>query len=222
MPGVRVCWRWRRCAVGLGLVLSVLGGVALPARAFSGRIQYTGALGPISARRPLCLCIYDAPDLSSRRGCAIYYRADVTYNLDNLSRGPYYAIAFVDIHINERVDRDEPFQIFSGRGAEPADPIDGTLQPSDVDFVFGDENLAPTPTPTELPPSSPTATPSATPGVAGDCDGDGGVSVDELVRAVGVALESLPLSACAAADHDGDGAVRIEELIAALTAALDA
>ena len=55
----------------------------------------------------------------------------------------------------------------------------------------------------------------------GDCDGDGQVSVAELVRGVGIALGSAPLSGCAAADRDGDGQVRIEELVAALDGALD-
>lgn len=218
-----MCVRRRvgRLVVGLGVGLMVIAAAALPARAFSGRIQYTGALGPINSRRPLCLCIYTTPDLSNRLGCAIYPRADVSYSLGNLDGREYYAIAFVDVHINERLDRDEPFQIFSGRGAAPADPIDGRVQPTGIDFVFGDENLAATPTPTAVPSSSPTVMPTAVPGVAGDCDGDGMVEVDELVRAVGVALESLPLSACTAADRDDDGAVRIEELIAALNAALD-
>lgn len=56
---------------------------------------------------------------------------------------------------------------------------------------------------------------------AGDCDGGGSVSVDELVRAVGLALGAPGTPACAAADGDGDGVVRIAELIAAVAAALD-
>jgi hypothetical protein len=56
---------------------------------------------------------------------------------------------------------------------------------------------------------------------AGDCDGDGLVTVAEVVRAVGVALGSAPLSTCEAADADVSGAVTVEEIVAALGAALD-
>lgn len=56
---------------------------------------------------------------------------------------------------------------------------------------------------------------------AGDCDGDGSVAINELVRAVAVALGGTPLGQCAAADANGDGTVTIAELIAAVGAALD-
>ena len=60
------------------------------------------------------------------------------------------------------------------------------------------------------------------PGLAcgGDCDGDGAVAIDELVRGVGIALGGSALEACPAFDTDGDGAVAINELIAAVDAAL--
>lgn len=54
----------------------------------------------------------------------------------------------------------------------------------------------------------------------GDCDGDGAVAINELVRAVGVALGATPLAQCGAADGNGDGSVTIAELIAAVNAAL--
>jgi len=65
--------------------------------------------------------------------------------------------------------------------------------------------------------------PTPTPGVvcAGDCDGDGSVSVAELIRAVNIALGTLDVSQCTAVDGDGDGAVAINELIAAVNSALD-
>lgn len=59
--------------------------------------------------------------------------------------------------------------------------------------------------------------PATTPG---DCDGDGRVTIDELVAGVRVALGEAPPSACAAFDGDGDGAVSIAELVAAVAAAL--
>lgn len=79
-------------------------------------------------------------------------------------------------------------------------------------------------TPTALPtatatPQPPTATipPIA---VAGDCDGDGRVLVEELIMAVRIALDESPLSACPAIDTDGSGTVSVDELIAAVRVAL--
>ena len=54
----------------------------------------------------------------------------------------------------------------------------------------------------------------------GDCNGDGAVSIDELVRGVGMALTAGGVAACPAFDRSGDGAVSIDELIAAVDAAL--
>lgn len=55
---------------------------------------------------------------------------------------------------------------------------------------------------------------------AGDCGGDGSVTIDELIRAVGIALGG-PVSACPAGDVNGDGLVLIEELVSAVRRALD-
>jgi hypothetical protein len=38
----------------------------------------------------------------------------------------------------------------------------------------------------------------------GDCNGDGPVSIDELVTGIGIALGTLPSSACAAFDCNAD------------------
>lgn len=51
---------------------------------------------------------------------------------------------------------------------------------------------------------------------AADCDGDGVVAVNEVIRGVNIALGNQPLSECPAADTDGDGMVTISELIAAV------
>jgi len=54
----------------------------------------------------------------------------------------------------------------------------------------------------------------------GDCDGDGTVSIAELIRGVNLALGS-PEEDCSAFDLDGNGTVTVNELIAAVRAALD-
>jgi hypothetical protein len=55
---------------------------------------------------------------------------------------------------------------------------------------------------------------------AGDCNGDGLVTIDEVVRAVNIAVGVLPLTQCPAADADGDGRVNIADLIKAVNAVL--
>ena len=49
----------------------------------------------------------------------------------------------------------------------------------------------------------------------GDCDGDGIVTVNELLRGVNIALEEAAPASCAAADRYRDGAVSIDELVVA-------
>ncbi|MBX3025804.1 hypothetical protein KF840_12930 [bacterium] len=83
----------------------------------------------------------------------------------------------------------------------------------------------PPPTPTDSPLPSPTASatppPTATPPrCLGDCNGDGRVSVDELVRGVAIALGNVPFTECPALDRNGDGEIAVYELITAVNAAL--
>jgi hypothetical protein len=54
----------------------------------------------------------------------------------------------------------------------------------------------------------------------GDCDGDGRVTVAELITAVTIALATRPLADCSAADANGDGQVLISDLIIDVRAAL--
>ncbi len=61
---------------------------------------------------------------------------------------------------------------------------------------------------------------SEPPACAGDCDGDRAVAIDELIRAVTIALGSGAIDDCAAADGNGDGNLVINELIAAVNVAL--
>jgi glucan 1,3-beta-glucosidase len=51
---------------------------------------------------------------------------------------------------------------------------------------------------------------------AGDCGGDGRVSVEEVVTAVNIGLGILGLDACRSADTDGDQRVEIAELVTAV------
>lgn len=81
----------------------------------------------------------------------------------------------------------------------------------------------PTPTPTETSPPTATATQTVPPNETcdGDCDGNGVVSISELIRGVNIALGNLALEACPSFDINGDGMVGINELISAVLDALN-
>jgi hypothetical protein len=53
----------------------------------------------------------------------------------------------------------------------------------------------------------------------GDCNGDGVVTVEEVVTVVNIVLGTLPLAACPAADANGDGSVGVGDAILAAQAA---
>ncbi|HVM95588.1 MAG TPA: hypothetical protein VMT89_04330, partial [Candidatus Acidoferrales bacterium] len=55
----------------------------------------------------------------------------------------------------------------------------------------------------------------------GDCDGNGVVQVDEMVRGVRIALGDAALDECAAMDRNGDGHVTVDELVQAVASLLD-
>jgi hypothetical protein len=78
-----------------------------------------------------------------------------------------------------------------------------------------------TSTPTETPTPTATETPTATPiRCVGDCNGGGSVAIDELVRAVNIALGTQPVANCLPADRNRDGRVTVDELVAAVSNAL--
>jgi hypothetical protein len=86
-------------------------------------------------------------------------------------------------------------------------------------------NLAPVgPTPTETPTPTPTPTPSATPTLppvcVGDCNGNGEVTVDDLLSMVNVALGNAAVSTCAAGDVNHDTEITVDEILAAVNNAL--
>ena len=96
-------------------------------------------------------------------------------------------------------DRDE-----IDAGADPADPASRP-------------NGGPTSTPTST--AVPTVTP--TPRVCvGDCDADGNVTIDEIVRGVDIALGNQSIASCLRLDTNDDDAVSVDELIQAVEAAL--
>lgn len=55
----------------------------------------------------------------------------------------------------------------------------------------------------------------------GDCDSDGQVTVDEIVRGVAIALGNVSLAQCLVFDANGDQQVTVEELVRAIQNALN-
>jgi hypothetical protein len=62
---------------------------------------------------------------------------------------------------------------------------------------------------------------SRNPPAPGDCDGDGTISVDELIVGVGIALGEKDLSACPGFDANRNGMVNVNEIIGAVDGLLD-
>ncbi len=67
--------------------------------------------------------------------------------------------------------------------------------------------------------SAATPTPVAT--CAGDCNGDGEVTVDEILTMVNIALGSGSVADCLAGDVNGDGEITVDEIVTAVGNALN-
>jgi hypothetical protein len=93
----------------------------------------------------------------------------------------------------------------------------GTASPTRAPSATVTPTLPPSPTSTPPPDATVTPTATRTPiGCVGDCGNDGVVTVAELIRAVNIALETLPLDVCTAIDRDGNGRATIDELLQAV------
>ena len=66
-----------------------------------------------------------------------------------------------------------------------------------------------------------TAAPVAGQACVGDCSGNAEVTIDELIRGVGIALGNIAVAQCPPVDRNANGEVSIDELIAAVNAALN-
>ena len=121
-------------------------------------------------------------------------------------------------------------RFFEGAAQTPGLTVTPTPSPTATSTGGPTETASPTAT---VPPTAtvtqtqtvpPTPTASATPAMlpcTGDCDGDGAVTVNEVVLAVNIAQETMPLAACHAADADGSLTIGVNELIQAVLHALN-
>ncbi len=102
---------------------------------------------------------------------------------------------------------------------EPADTLYyqcGNHVPMNGTLTIIDPPMASTPTPT------PTPTPPATSVTCvGDCDGNGMVTVDELLTVVNIALGEADVSTCSAGDANQDGHITVNEVLSAVNSALN-
>ena len=57
---------------------------------------------------------------------------------------------------------------------------------------------------------------TCTPVILGDCDGDGQLTINELVLGVNIALGAAPMAECTRLDEDGNGSVSVAELVDAV------
>ena len=104
--------------------------------------------------------------------------------------------------------------------ASTQDRVTVVLNGADVPFTPGPTATV-TPTSTVTPTIANTATPTRGPlDCGGDCDGDGQVSINELILGVNIALGTAAADNCAAFDRDRDGQVSVSELIAGVNNAL--
>jgi cohesin domain-containing protein len=97
-----------------------------------------------------------------------------------------------------------------------------TLAPSDTPLPSATPTEGPPPTPTDS--ASPTAGATLTPTplpCAGDCDGSGSVSVDDLLILVNIALGSAPATDCADGDGNADGEITIDDILTAVNHTLE-
>jgi hypothetical protein len=113
--------------------------------------------------------------------------------------------------------------VMDGDGFEDRVPSSGdahVLSGFELALLAGRVTAPPTSTPTTTPTA--TATPTLPlEGCPGDCDGDGRVTVAELVRSVRDLLDEPVELRCGAADLDGDGAVAVDEIVTAVRANLE-
>jgi hypothetical protein len=112
---------------------------------------------------------------------------------------------------------------FGGSRAE--NPLAGTVHPTSGEvYAVGATNSA------DFPATTGGANPVAgaveafairlTLVIPGDCDGDGTVSISELITGVSIAVGTSPVSVCPPFDGDGSGTVSIAELVRAVNIAL--
>ncbi len=119
---------------------------------------------------------------------------------------------------------DEPTPTATNPPVATATPAPPTVTPTRTPTRTPTATATSTPTSTPSPSAMPTNTrrPVSTPGpCVGDCDGDGEITIAELIRGVAIALGTVAYEVCPVFDPNLNGRVQIGELIRAANGALD-
>lgn len=103
----------------------------------------------------------------------------------------------------------------------PEAPATPTLAATNTVVATPTETETATPTRSATPTASPTEAPTTPPPCAGDCNADRAVTVDELVKAVNIALGSAGIDVCPAADRNADELITVDEIVASVQRALN-
>jgi len=195
----------------LGVTLSFADTAALSG--IAGTVTYTGTHGPVSDQRRLIVQGFRDAALTDDTTDSEHQKTNGSrYDLLTLDTKAYYVRAFLDVNGNRQFDPGEPFTVYNDRGTPPFDPVVAGPRQTAIDITFGDENLGGMPTPTPTP---------ARGSCVGDCNGEGQVTVNELIQMVNIALGNADVSTCLAGDANGDGEITINEIIAGVNNALN-
>jgi pimeloyl-ACP methyl ester carboxylesterase len=135
------------------------------------------------------------------------------------------ASADVEVRVSNELD-DEMAELVGdpdrdGQVYTPTPTPPRTDTPTETPTLTHTPTLPPTPTETPAPTFTLTSTPTVTASCAGDCGGDGQVTIDELITMVNIALGTKPVSECSVGDTSGDGDITIDEIIQAVNRALN-
>lgn len=204
---------------------------------FGGVATYTGDLRSVSPQRPICVCAYSDPDLTSLFFCLEVDTSPGSYTAATPDMTTYYLLAFVDLNLNVALDPGEPYGIYNGKGTLPGDPIVTANPPTTADITFGDENIAPIPSPSPTPMSTATPSPTPTPtptltglpatvtptalACVGDCKGNGQVTIDAILTLVEVALSAAPLADCPAGHANDVQEIMVDGILTAVSNAVN-
>jgi len=109
--------------------------------------------------------------------------------------------------------------------ADPATPKNNAGTAGSLPATGPCSNATSTPSPPLSPSATstpPPPTPSGTPlpMCVGDCNGNGSVTIDELLTLVNIALGDAPVTTCEAGDANHDNQITIDEILAAVNHAL--
>jgi hypothetical protein len=189
----------------------------------AGSVTYTGGPG-VSGSRSIILEAFDDPGLTARLDDQRIETNGGRYGLLVGSEPRLaYVRLFLDGNYNRTLDPGEPYGVCGA-------PIQSGPDQTNFTISFGDQGgvatcgaAAPTtftPTLTRTPTSTISSTPPTPGPCVGDCNSNGKVTVDELVKGVNIALGTAPLGDCPAFNCNGTGRVTVDCLVRGVNAAL--